>query len=111
MRRFHFVGSARSRRTTVAQRLKWLAAFDRSGLSGAAFARKHGLSYTTFCGWRQRLAKSDPSPGFVQVEVTPTPAATELVIELGQGRLHLHSADQIPLAAQLLRHFNAPISC
>ena len=64
---------SRAPRTDAAQRAQLLAAFDQSGLSAAAFARQHGLHYTTFCGWRQRRAKSSPSPGFVQVELRPAP--------------------------------------
>lgn len=63
----------RSPRTDAAQRAQVLVAFDRSGLSAAAFARQQGLNYTTFCGWRQRRAKANPSPAFVQVELAPAP--------------------------------------
>jgi transposase-like protein len=102
----------RRRRTDARRRTQLLAAFDRSGLSAAAFARQHGLHYTTFCGWRHRQAKARPSPGFVQVEL-PTPAApVQLLIELGRsGRLRLSSASQIELAAQLLHRLNASPSC
>ena len=72
----------RSKHTSIARRAQFLAAFERSGLSAAAFARRQGLNYTTFCGWRQRRDQAKASPGFVQVEL-PTPAApVELVIEL-----------------------------
>jgi len=68
----------RHKRTDATRRARLLAAFDRSGLSAVAFARQHGLNYTTFCGWRQRRVKTKRSPGFVQVELpTPTvPAQT-----------------------------------
>ena len=59
----------RTARTTAAERTQLLAAFERSGLSAAAFARQHALNYTTFCGWRQRQGKADPLPGFVEVEL------------------------------------------
>jgi hypothetical protein len=112
MRRSTFVPDRRFGRTSAAQRSKWLAAFDRSGLSAAAFVRQHGLQYTTFCGWRQRRTKSKSSPGFVQVELTPAPATTGLLIELGvQARMRVTSVDQIALAAQLIQHLNAKSSC
>jgi transposase-like protein len=84
----------------AAQRARLLAAFERSGLSAAAFARQHGLNYTTFCGWRKRAERS---PAFVQVEL-PATAAPALVVELGAtARLRLTDAAQIPLAVALLQ--------
>lgn len=112
MRRSTFVPDRRFRRTSAAQRSKWLAAFDRSKLSAAAFARKHGLQYTTFCGWRQRRTKLKSSPGFVRVQLTPAPATDGLLIELGaHARMRVTSVDQIALAAQFIEHLNAQSSC
>jgi hypothetical protein len=86
-----------------------LAEFDRSGLSAAAFARRHQLTYTTFCSWRQQRAKTRASPGFVQIEM---PASGELTIEVGaQVRLRINCPSQIALAASLLRALNATASC
>jgi hypothetical protein len=93
------------------RRAKFLAAFDRSRLSAAAFARQQGLNYTTFCGWRQRRTKAKASPDFVQVEVASVPAPAELVIELtGRARMCITSVGQIELAARLLHalHTSAP---
>jgi hypothetical protein len=50
------------RRTTGPRRAALLQAFDRSGLSAAAFARQYHLNYTTFCGWRHKRAKANPIP-------------------------------------------------
>jgi transposase-like protein len=102
----------RSRRTNGARRARLLAAFDHSGLSAAAFARQHGLNYTTFCGWRQRQAKTKPAPDFVQIEV-PRPAASDpLVIELAAGvRIRINSAGQIELAVRLLQSLNPTAPC
>jgi hypothetical protein len=111
----------RHRRVQAPRRAKLLAAFDRSGLSAAAFARQHGLTYTTFCGWRGRQAKSKTpagakatagrSPAFVQVEVT-APVAPELLIELGgSARLRLTSASQLDLAAALLQRLAPTQPC
>ena len=92
-------GFARHRRprTTPAQRAQLLAEFERSRLSAAAFARRHGLNYTTFCGWRQRHGNAPHSPGFVQVELPPAEPATALVLELG-------SFTRVRLAATPERH-------
>lgn len=102
----------RWRCTRADRRAQLLAAFDRSGLSAAAFARQHGLNYTTFCGWRQRRAAAKPSSGFVQVELGNAPAPAELVIELpARARMRITSAGQIELAARLLQTLNATTSC
>jgi transposase-like protein len=102
---------SRSRRTDARQRAQLLAAFDRSGLSAAAFARHLGVNYTTFCGWRQQR-KAKRSPVFVQVEVPAPVASIELVVELGpSARLRLTDPAQIPLAARLLQTLSASSSC
>lgn len=102
----------RLRRANAARRAKLLATFDRSGLSAAEFARQQGLTYTTFCGWRHRRAKTTSSPGFVQVELLTSATPAPLVIELGtQGRIRIESAGQIELAARLLQTLNATSSC
>jgi hypothetical protein len=102
----------RHKRTDAPRRAQFLAAFDRSGLSAAAFARRQGLNYTTFCGWRQRQAKAKPSPDFVRVEAPTPAAAAQLVIELGAGaRIQINSADQIELAARLLQSLNLAAPC
>jgi hypothetical protein len=99
-------------RTNAAQRARLLAAFDRSGLSASAFARRRGLHYTTFCGWRQRRDQGEPSPGFVQVELPEPTPPVELVIELGAtARLRLTAEAQIPLAARLLQTLNVSRPC
>jgi hypothetical protein len=107
-------GSVRHRRsrTPAPRRTQFLAAFERSGLSAAAFARQHHLQYTTFCNWRQRQGKPQPSPGFVQVELSPSPAPAELVIELGaSARVRITEAGQLELAARLLNALCAPTPC
>jgi transposase-like protein len=102
----------RSPRSDAARRAQLLAEFDRGGLSAAAFTRQHGLNYTTFCGWRQRRDKTQMSPAFVQVEVTPPAAPDELVIELGaHARMRLASENQVALAVRLLRGLNAAAAC
>ena len=92
------------------RREQLLAAFDRSGLTAAAFARRHDLHYTTFCGWRRRRAKA--SSGFVQVELPPSPAPAEVTVELGaQARMRITSKDQVDLAVRLLQALNTSGSC
>jgi hypothetical protein len=99
-------------RTSLAQRTQLLTAFDRSGLSAAAFARQHDLRYTTFCGWRHRQAKTRLAPAFVEVEVLERARPVEVAIELGaRARLRLTSTAQMELAARFVHCFNALASC
>jgi transposase-like protein len=102
----------RAPRIDATRRAQLLAAFDRSGLSVAAFARQQGIHPTTLYGWRQRQGRGKTSPAFVQVELSPPAAPAELMIELGAAaRLRLVSAAQVPLAARLLQAFNDSRSC
>ncbi|HEV2327272.1 MAG TPA: helix-turn-helix domain-containing protein, partial [Verrucomicrobiae bacterium] len=71
------------RQAQAARREQLLDEFERSGLSAAEFARQHGLTYTTFCGWRKRWERGKALPSFVQVEVAPCAEAEGLVIEAG----------------------------
>ena len=99
-------------RTTPARRVQLLAQFERSGLSAAVFARRRGLRYSTFCGWRQRQAKAKPAVGFVQVELPCADPPAGLVIELGpSARMHLTDAPSIALAVRLLQALSAPTPC
>ena len=96
--------------TDTKRRVQLLAAFDRSGLSAAAFARQQGIHYTTFCGWRHRRAKS--TPGFVEVELPTAAAPVEVMVELGEhARIRITSTAQVEVVARLLQALNAPISC
>jgi transposase-like protein len=104
----------RRQRTPSNRRAQLVAAFDRSGLSAAAFARQHDIGYTTFCGWRHRQtkAKAKASPGFIEVELPGPAAAVELLIEVGaHTRLRISSAGQVELAARFVHCFNAQSSC
>ena len=94
-------------RTPVAKREEILEAFERSGVSGAEFARLTGIKYPTLANWVQRRARSKASPSvrFVEAELPPAqPEVPPLELELPGGvRLRLQEVAQIPLAVQLLR--------
>ena len=66
-----------------------LEAWRRSGESGAAFARQHGLSVRRLLRWRDRLQRST-TPVFHPVRVVergePTAIAAPLELELRGGR-------------------------
>lgn len=103
--------AAQHRRTTPSQRAAFLHEFKRSGLAAAAFAREHGIGYSTFFHWR-RQARAACAPAFVEVDLPPAPSAEGLVIELGPApRLRLTSVHQVALAAQLLQALQAPTPC
>jgi transposase-like protein len=103
---------ARRRRVNPARRTQLLATFGRSALSAAAFARRHGLRYSTFCRWRQGQGKAKPAPGFVQVELPSSDPPAGLVIELGpSARIRLADASSVILAARLLQAFCTPTPC
>jgi len=93
----------RAVRTGAAQRAQLLAAFDRSGLSAAEFARQQRVHYTTFCAWRRQRDQVKASPPFVEVELAPPAQPAELVLEVGVARLRLGSEAQLSLAARLLQ--------
>lgn len=88
-----------------------LEEFDRSGMSGAAFARHYGIKYTTFGYWRQarrreESKKSGKSVALAEVVVSEESAegGQGLQIDLpGGGRIRVRSAGDAELAAAVLR--------
>ena len=107
-------------RTGRERREMLLAEFDRSGVSGARFARMAGINYQTFCGWlhvRRREAAGKPAskgPKPVKwLEAAATTAALPaqaepLRVQLPGGAwMDLGSPEQLRHAAQLLRELDA----
>ncbi len=86
-----------ARRFSEKQRAAVLAKFERWEGSAAAFCRKFRLSYQTLRGWQRSAARKPhtretrETPGFVEVELRPRPAAPievrgrEAVAELDLG--------------------------
>jgi hypothetical protein len=93
--------------SSPSDRAQLLAAFNRSGLSAAAFARQHKLKYSTFCAWRQRTGSKVPI-AFTEVELPLASAPpAELIIELGaHARVRIRSEGQLPLLGSLLHQLN-----
>ncbi len=97
------VGSKRNH-WTVEDASRMLAAWERSGLTMAAFCRKRGIRPKRLYWWRSRLAEwtkeSEPAeqpdldaePGLLveAVVVTPSSATTTAAV-----KLHLRSGDRI----------------
>lgn len=98
-------------RTSRPQQAALVREFKRSGLSAGAFAREHGLGYSTFYHWLRR-ARTVTAPAFVEVDLPPAPVTEGLLLELGPApRLRLTSVHQIALAARLLQALQAPTPC
>lgn len=97
-------------RVSPQRRARLIKQFEDSDLSAAAFARRHRVNYTTFCGWLQRHRRAVP-PAFVEVEVVKQQPAG-LVVELGsQARVRLEDESQLPLLARLIDACNSSRSC
>jgi hypothetical protein len=104
-------------RTSRERREALLAEFDRSGVSGAQFARLTGIRYQTFAGWlhlRRRVGgKGLPArrrKPVTWVEATVPPAAADLAplrVQLPGGAwMELSSTGQMRSAVQLLRELS-----
>ena len=99
--------------TSPARRRQLVGEYERSGLSIAGFAREHDISYQTFYAWvaqragkRPRAAK--PKVYFAEVELEPAGMSEPIVVELGrQARMRISSAQQVGLAARLLKELEA----
>ncbi len=74
--------------TTPERRAELLLAYEASGLSGAAFARREGIVYPTFATWVQRRAagltptptKPQPANGLVRFTELRLPARSPLEV-------------------------------
>ena len=94
------------------QREALLDEFERSGLSGVAFCKLHGLVYPTFATWRQkRREKPGPeSPAFAEVVVgtdrrveSSHVSGRPLRVTLPSGVvIEVSGRDQLPLLTDLL---------
>ena len=77
---------------------RWIALWQRSGLSVAAFCARHRLATATFYAWRQTLKRRDPPPApLVPVHLVaddpPTPPSPLEVV--------LHDGRVVPVAPRL----------
>jgi transposase-like protein len=111
------------RHTPAARRAELLAAYRASGLTQSAFARREGITYSTFCTWAQaerRRGELPPAPAgrkrrrrvgsspamrppqrvnFAEVRLPSTPLAVPgLEVRLPDGTL-LRGGNVIELAA------------
>jgi transposase-like protein len=111
-------------RTPAADREALMDLFEQGGMSGAAFARLHGIRYPTFAHWRKvrregssKVPAAGSAPALFQEVVFESADGKRqhcegIVIELPLGaRVRLERADQIPLIAVLCRHLREGAPC
>jgi len=70
------------------QREQLLAAFEASGLSQRAFARREGINFHTLVGWRQRYgrgAKATRPMRFEELTLASRPKAAGVEVTLPRG--------------------------
>lgn len=68
---------------TPDRRAEWLAAFETSGLTQRAFARREGINFHTFVAWRQRRRTTGAAPPAVRFhEVRLAPGASHAALEV-----------------------------
>lgn len=101
-------------RLPKAQREAILDEFERSGLSGTAFAKAHGIKYTTFAGWARKRRKNPQRPQLAEIIVDGQPdsswsSSSEFRLHLpGEAWITLNDQpEQIQCIAQLLKALKA----
>lgn len=86
-----------------------LAEYDRSGMSGQAFAKWAGITYSTFASWIQKRRGKEVIPAkkvnskWVEVVASPSPVCG-LTVELAHGaKMIVNDESQAKLAGVLIR--------
>ena len=117
-------------KTPAARREELLDEFERSGMSGVAFAEFVGIKYQTFATWaqqrrrRRKVAKSPAKPPvavdapkqlrWMEAVLDPAQSPAEsnesaLVVQLpGGARVEIADVKQVTLAAALVRALGQP---
>ena len=101
-----------------------LAEYDRSGMTGAQFARFVGVRYSTLMYWLQKRRKeagqndqtaahSQDHPGWLEARVEgEAPKSENLVVEVGGGvRILVSNRTQATLAGEVLRAIGLGRGC
>lgn len=112
------VKSDRTGRThyTSEYKAEVLAAFEKSGMSGQAFAAHCGIKYPTFASWRNKARQpvtsgsaSNSEPSFILAEVTSSGGGPRsgLSVKLPGGAIaSAQDEDGIRLLASLIKALN-----
>ena len=106
-------------RVTRERRAAVVAEFNRSGLSGAQFARLAGMKYPTLMAWVSRgkcvspagapARQSGKRTRLVEAVIAAPEKTAAVVVHLGGGvSVELTEAGQIPLAACLILSLQKP---
>jgi transposase-like protein len=110
-------------RTPPEKREAMLAEFDRSGMTGAQFARFVGVRYPTLMYWLQKRRKGagqseqatrrEDHPGWLEARVEGEISKSEnIVVEIGGGvRMVVGNRAQAALAGELLRAMGLVRGC
>jgi len=111
-------------RTPPEKREALLAEFERSGMTGAQFARFSGVRYPTFMNWLQKRRKEagqneqmaaarGDHPRWLEARVEGEVSKSEhIVVEMGGGiRMLVGSHAQAALAGELLRAMGLGRGC
>ena len=111
-------------RTPPEKREALLAEFDRSGMTGAQFARFSGVRYPTLMNWLQKRGKEarqseqiaaqrQDHPRWLEARVEgEIPKSENIVVEMGGGvRMLVGSHTQAALAGELLRAMGLGRGC
>jgi transposase-like protein len=101
------------------QREALLDEFERSGMSGMAFCKLHGLVYPTFASWRKKRRERPESgaPAFAEVVVGEEAGrhvepGGALSVTLSCGAvIEVSGRGQLPLLAELLTALSRHRSC
>jgi transposase-like protein len=85
-----------------------LAAFEKSGMSGQAFAAHCGIKYPTFASWRAkartRSDREDQSgPSFIVAELSASGKAALRVELPGGAHTRIEGEEALPLLVALLK--------
>jgi transposase-like protein len=111
-------------RTPPEKREAMLAEYERSGMTGAQFARFVGVRYSTLMYWLQKRRKEagqgeeranllKDHPGWLEARVEgEVPRTENVVVELGDGvRMLVGSRTQAMLAGEVLRALGLGRGC
>ena len=111
-------------RTPPEKREAMVAEYDRSGMTGAQFARFVGVRYSTLMYWLQKRRKEagqseqmvtprQDHPGWLEARVEgEVPKSENVVVEMGGGvRMLVGNRAQAALAGELLRAMGLGRGC
>jgi transposase-like protein len=111
-------------RTPPEKREGLLAEYDRSGMTGAQFARFVGVRYSTLMYWVQKRRKDtghseqlatprQDHPGWLEARVAgEVPKSENIVVEMGGGvRMLIGNRTQAALAGEVLRAMGLGRGC